>query len=149
MYTQKKKFRQSCKLHCNQPGREVFLKDENREVGIWHPCVVINIKGESKNQRHKRCNLVDSIIILLFWGTHKERKSLKQDHSIAKMRMTCMEAKHEEANVLDEHSDQAKEKARRHCYQGVAPLCWIFLLKVWFSWFISQPGKTSSSAQMR
>ena len=41
---------------------------------------------------------------------------------IVMMMMTCMEAKHEEADVLDEHRDQPKEKARRHRYQGVAPL---------------------------
>ena len=33
-----------------------------------------------------------------------------------------MEAEHEETDVLDEHRDQPKEKARRHRYQGVAPL---------------------------
>ena len=32
-----------------------------------------------------------------------------------------MEAKHEEADVLDEHGDQPKEQPRWHCYQGVAP----------------------------
>lgn len=33
-----------------------------------------------------------------------------------------MEAEHEETDVLYEHSDQTKEKARWHRYQGVAPL---------------------------
>ena len=38
------------------------------------------------------------------------------------MMITCMEAKHEEADVLDEHRDQPKEKPRWHRYQGVTPL---------------------------
>ena len=36
---------------------------------------------------------------------------------------TCVEAKHEETNVLDEHRDQTEEKSRGHGYQGVAPFC--------------------------
>ena len=36
---------------------------------------------------------------------------------------TCVEAKHEETDVLDEHRDQTEEKSRGHGYQGVAPFC--------------------------
>ena len=36
---------------------------------------------------------------------------------------TCVEAKHEETDVLDEHRDQTEEKPRGHGYQGVAPFC--------------------------